>query len=162
MYTFPASYSTVENVLEALPSVGSVTNITSAVIAQFIGRTDALINAKISRQYALPIAGDVPILQTLSLDITLYNILAKRLYAGEQLSKSPWPDRYKEALDVLEEIAAGTLPLTTTSGAALPASTTLGQVWSSTEDYLPTMTEDDMTLSLVDTYKIEVTRGDRE
>jgi phage gp36-like protein len=160
MYTFPASYTTVANVLEALPAVGSITNITSAVVCSFIGRSEALINAKVSKQYTLPIAGDVPLLQTLSLDITLYNLLAKRIFAGEQLSKSPWPDRYKEALDVLDEIAAGTIPLLTSSGAIVTAGP--GLPWSSTMDYLPTMTEDDMTLSLVDSYKIDVIRGDRD
>lgn len=163
MYTFPVCYTSVDNVLEAMPIIGSVTNITSAVVASFIGRSDALINAKISRQYALPMAGDVPLLQSLSLDITLYNLLAKRIYAGEQLSNSPWPDRYKEALETLDEIASGELVLVTSSGDALSSSpSAIGQVWSSTEDFLPTMTEDDMTLSLVDGYKIDVTRGERE
>jgi phage gp36-like protein len=163
MYIFPTIYTTVENVLSAMPAIGSVTNITSAVIAQYIGASDALINAKISRQYSVPVVGDVPLLQSLSLDITLYNMLAKRIYVGEQLSKSPWPDRYKEALGILDEIAEGTLQLIGSSGSILePSLESTGQVWSSTEDTLPTMTEDDMTLSFVDTYKIDVIRGERE
>jgi phage gp36-like protein len=161
MNTFPVIYTTVANILESLPSVGSITNITSAVVANFIGRSDALINAKISKQYTLPIVGDVSILQSLSIDITLYNLLAKRIFAGEQLSKSPWPDRYKEALDTLDEISTGILPLITSSNEVI-ASCTAGLPWSSTMDTLPTMTEDDMTLNLVDTVKIDLIRGERE
>jgi phage gp36-like protein len=161
MNTFPVIYTTVANILESLPSVGSITNITSAVVANFIGRSDALINAKISKQYTLPIVGDVSILQSLSIDITLYNLLAKRIFAGEQLSKSPWPDRYKEALDTLDEISNGILPLITSSNEII-ASGAAGLPWSSTMDTLPTMTEDDMTLNLVDTVKIDLIRGERE
>ncbi len=161
-YTFPASYCTVDHVLEAMPSIGSITNITSNVIAAYIGRSEAFINAKICRQYDMPLAVQVPLLHSLSLDITLYNMLAKRIYAGEQLSKSPWPDRYKEALDTLEEVSNGTLQLLTSSFEALsPSSEVGGQVWSSVENALPTFTEDDMSLSLVDSYKIEVSRGER-
>ena len=139
--TFPVSYTTISLIYQTLPDIGSVTTLTSAHLANFAGQGEALINAKISNLYSIPLTQEVPILQMISTDIAVYNILTRRLFTSKQLETSPWPDRYKESLATLDKIADGTIPLVDSSGAVLSGRTDQAEVYSTTQDYVPTFWE---------------------
>lgn len=141
MTTLPVSYTTIGIMQSILPDIGSITTLTSAHIAVFAGQGEALINAKISKAYSLPLTAEVPLLQGLSTDIALYYLLSRRIYGPERLNASPWPDRFKEAMVILDDVGAGKIALVTSSGAILGARTDIAEVFSTTMGYEPTFFE---------------------
>jgi phage gp36-like protein len=139
--TLPVSYSTVSLCYVTLSELGSVTTLTSAHVADFIGQAQAFIDAKIVKAYSLPMTQPVDLLQTLCTDMAIYRILTRRLYTAARLEASPWPDRYKEALEVLDDIATGEIPLIDNSGTVLEGRTDMSEVWSTTKGFVPTFSE---------------------
>jgi phage gp36-like protein len=129
MPTLTTSYTSVENLLRVLPDIGSVTTLASAHLTFFIGQAEAIINGRISQRYALPLSAVPQQLESVATDIAIYYLLAKRLYTGKQLEASPWPDRYKEALETLGEIAEGAITLTDTAGTVLAGRSDIAQVY---------------------------------
>lgn len=138
-----------------LPEIGSNSTITSQHLLTFAGMAESLINAKISRQYALPLSVEVPILQTIATDLAIYNTLTGRLYSAERLKNSTWPERYKQAMDILKEISDGTLQLLDSSGSIVGARTDINEVWSDKMDYIPTFHEGSFADSIQDPDKID-------
>lgn len=161
--TFAVSYTNVETVHEALPEIKTqALNITSAEIAREAGQVEALINAKIARFYALPFAYDVPLLTGIATDLTCYNLLVKRLFTAGVPEGSPWPDRWKEAMEILDSVAAGETPLLTASLAVIAGSTETAEAWSLTQDYSPTYYESDETTDFeIDPDRTEDAQADR-
>ena len=148
------SYTSVDKMLGTLPAVGSMTTVMSADLFTFAADAEGLVNAKLSRLYTVPVVGGPPVLGTLATDIALYRLLALRLFTQEQLNASPWVDRYKEAMDILDDIAAGEITLVTTAGGVVEGVTT-GEPWSNTLDYTPTFAEDAFESSVVDPDKLD-------
>lgn len=105
--TLPVSYTTVDRIYETLPMIGSVTKITSAQIALQAGNEQARINVCLVERYTLPLNVDVPQLSQIATDMTIYNIVAKRMFTAKRLEDSPWPEVYKESLDRLNDIKNG-------------------------------------------------------
>jgi phage gp36-like protein len=149
-------YTSVGDVLSLQPQIGSVTTITSAVVARFIGHADAIINAKLARLYSVPVAGDVPVLGVISADATVYRLLSLRMLNAEQNSKKPeWVNRYKESMDLLEAISKGDLPLVTSSGVEIAVGASgYGEATSNTISYDQTFNEGSMFESWVDDLKL--------
>jgi phage gp36-like protein len=139
--SLPASYSTVLLCYLTLPDLGSVTTLTSAHIAGFIGQAEAEINARLVKSYALPLAVEVPLLTMLATDLAIYRVLTRRLYTAERLQQSPWPDRYREAQQTLVAIQDGALPLVDSSGAVVGGRTDVAELWTTTKNYVPTFWE---------------------
>lgn len=137
-------YTTVDNVYQGYPTVGSITTITSIVISSlFIVQVEAMINSKISKLYSVPVAGSPPLLEMIARDITMYRLLSRRMYPQERASNSDWPDRFKESMALLDQIADGEMPLLTASGTAIAQLSTTGAVpWSNTQAYTPTFLDD--------------------
>ncbi len=156
------SYTTVSRMLLTLPEIQSRTNIRSAEFADFASRGESIINAKIARRYSLPFTVEIPILETLSTDIAIYLVLTRRVFTGEKKNDSTWPDRYKEALDMCDSIAAGTLALLDSSGGIISQSGNAGEAYSSSMNFEPTMTEDDPIRQIVDPDKIDEIQSDRD
>lgn len=152
--TYPVSYTSC-SLMMTLPEIGSNSTITSQHLLTFAGMAESLINAKISRQYALPLTVDVPILQTIATDLAIYNTLTGRLYTAERMKSSAWPERYKQAMDILKEISNGTLQLLDSSGSIVAARTDINEVWSDKMDYIPTFHEGNITDSIQDEDKID-------
>lgn len=148
-------YSTVPDVFRVLPSVGSLTTVNSDTIVAFINEADAVINARLGKLYTVPVS-DCPVVTVISTEIAAYRMLTRRILTQEQVKNSVWPDRFKEALEMLKEIASGDLPLVTSSGALIEA-TGLGggEAWSNTQDYVPTFAEDGFAASGIDEDKLE-------
>ncbi|HEV8639641.1 MAG TPA: phage protein Gp36 family protein [Methylomirabilota bacterium] len=153
--TSPVSYTSVGLMYISCPDLGSVTTLTSGHLATFAGQAEAEINGNIARLYALPMAGDVPLLTTLATDIAIYKVLTRRLFTSERLAASPWPDRYRESVAMLLKIADGSLPLVTASGAVLAGRSDISEVFSTTKNYVPTIWEGAWPNQDVDPNKIE-------
>ena len=157
--------------LGALPAIGSRTSITSADFHNnFLIPAESIIDSKLVKLYTLPITtecqcGDtcnVPILQTIATDIALYRVLSQRIFQQEKKNESLWPDKFKQAMDLLESIKDGEMELVKDDGSIVDERTDLASVETSTEDYNPTMTEDDPIFHIDDQDKIDDIRQDRD
>lgn len=158
------SYTTVSAMLVLLPNVSSSTNASSAHLSLFAQDAEGLMNAKLSKTYALPFTFVVPaghVLRSIATDLACYRFLTRRVFTSERANKSEWPDRFREAMDLLDEIVSGGIPLLDSSGGVIPASISQSQIWSNTMNFQPTMTEDSEEVQFVDEDKIRTIRDDR-
>lgn len=162
------NYTTVAALTQAYPYIGSMTTITSAVIAaRFIAPAETLINGKLSKLYTVPLsdAAGFPLLETVANGIAIYWMLSRRVYPQERMTKSDWPDRFKEAMDMLDEMASGEIPIFTGSGVVISQNATdgAGQPYSSTMDMEPTFKDYPEELySAVDPLKLDAVGGSVE
>src|SRR3990172_4729811 len=146
--TSVVSYTSVNAVLRTVPAINSMTNIASADIAHHAARVEALMNARLSRNYALPFTSTIPLLEMVATDLTIYDIIAKRNVTMSRNDDNDWPARFKSAEKLLEQIANGEMPLITTSMAAIAPSAGAARVWSNTQTYEPTFNEDASTVTM--------------
>ena len=160
--TFPVSYTTVSDILNTLPAINSITNIASADIAYYAGKVESKMNAKLAQGFALPFTSDINVLTTLATDLSCYEIMAKRLFVQGFSKESPWPDRFKEAEEMLDDIVQGKYPLLDSSNTIIETKDTGNfLVKSNTQGYEPTFTEMDDTLNRVDPDKLDDLYDDR-
>jgi len=118
----------------------SATDVPTALLTKAIVKADAEIRAAFSSDLlaALDALETTPaIIKSLAEDIASYYVM-RGLYSGKMPSTNEWIDRYKEAKDLLEKIAAGTLQI---EGITLK----IGPIQSSTKDYKRTFDERDET-----------------
>ena len=116
----------------------SATDVPSALLTKSIVKADAEIRAAFSSDLlaALDALETTPaIIKSLAEDIASYYVM-RGLYSGKMPSTNEWIDRYKEAKNTLEKIAAGILQI---EGITLK----VGAVQSSTKDYKRTFDERD-------------------
>ena len=128
----------------------SATEVPTALLAKAIIKADAEVRAAFSSDLlaALDALGTVPaIIKSLAEDIASYFVM-RGLYSGRSPSINEWIDKYKEAKETLEKIAAGNLQI---EGITLK----VGTVQSSTKDYKRTFDERDETNWETDPDKIE-------
>ena len=158
------SYTTVTDVVVMVPAINSITNITSEAIYTYITRVDNRINAKLAGAYSLPLpTGVYPILKDIATDLTIYEIVGKRnMTLVSRDKESAWPSRFKEAEKLLDQIAAGTMPLLNSSLQEVAQSAGgADPVWSNTQDYTPTMNEDEFSTMFQDQDKLDAIDDDR-
>lgn len=164
--TLPVSYTTVESVKLTATELSSLSTVTSGDIAHFAGRTEAWMNSKLAMRYSLPFSQDIPVLQGIATDLTVYALLSKRIFtatkASEKLGRSQWPERFKEAKDMLEEVVNGAAALVTLSGDLLAARTDIDPIYVTTEDYHSTFHEGGQLDQVQDTDKVDDLLSDRE
>lgn len=135
-------YTTVARIYDVLPRLETdVTDLTSAQIVGFIEDAEAEINAMVANLYTVPIAGGPPLLRAVATDMALYRILSRRLFTQERLQNSVWPDRFKEAQDLLKEIASGKTPLVDSGGTLVGNRRDVARVESNTMNYHQTFSE---------------------
>ncbi len=134
----PFSYSTVSLMMLTLPAAMSLTNVQSAHFAHYGGQAQALVSAKLAKFYSMPLTQEVPILQAITTDISLYYLLVKRVFTGERMNKSEWPDRFKMAMDILDDISTGKLPLLDSAGVLVTGRGDIAEVWTNNKGYRPT------------------------
>jgi phage gp36-like protein len=141
--TLPCSYTTTTAVLAAYPPIGSVTTVSSAHIAAAIGAQQAMIDAKLAARYDVPFAAVPPIIESITTDLSVHQLLTQRVFTGERANKSEWPDAWLRSADLLDALAVGSATLVTGSGTVLATRDSpaqgLGEVWSSTLATTPTM-----------------------
>ena len=126
------------------------TEVPAELLAKAIIKAEAEIRAAFSSDLlaALDALGTTPaIIKSLAEDIASYFVM-RGLYSGRSPSINEWIDKYKEAKDTLEKIAAGILQI---EGITLK----VGTIQSSTKDYKRTFDERDETNWETDPDKIE-------
>ena len=131
-------YSTYADVMRQAPTIGSISNISSEFVADTIGEVDAVINARISGIYSVPISPAPPLLQVISSDLSCYRIMRRsgQLFSGDMQTRSDWPKRFSEANSLLAMIVDGSIPLLTSSGAQIDQNAT-SDIWYSHANYTP-------------------------
>ena len=136
------TYATAGDVYALLPNIGSLSDLTSAqVLEVFIKPAEAEMNAKLSKYYTVPVTGTVPLLQAISTEIAIYRALTLRVFTASMLKESAWPDRYKRAHEMLDELANGKWNLVDSAGVVVAGRAGFATAHSNTMDYLPTFHE---------------------
>ena len=148
--SYPASYSTVEDVYQTLPQIGSVSNVTSRNIVYQIGRVEANMNAKLAKVFTLPFSQTLLQLTTISTDLTIHE-LSKRFTVLSKLKDDKDSSLYKDAMNMLDDIVSGETPLVNASNETIENSTLSGvTAWSNNQSYTPTFNEQSMFESELD------------
>jgi len=128
--SLPASYALVEDVISAFPSVGSITSCTSSDIVYAIGRAQARVSAKLSNNYDVKSLCGSPVINLITTDLAVYELIGKRHVHATAARATDWADRFKEADDLLNSILNGTVNVLDSTGVELPA--TIARPWSNT------------------------------
>lgn len=152
--SFPITYAKVEDVQQTFPAINSVSNINSETVAYQMGRTEGMMNARLSKNYTVPVSPAPLLLTLIATDLTIWE-MAKRIFSGDTLKDSAWAVRYSEANSLLAQVANGTLPLTTASGTTVTMDKNVMEVYSSKSSYTPTFQEDGFVASEVDQDKLD-------
>jgi phage gp36-like protein len=139
-------YATTSSLSELIPNFLRQNTTTSdtagtSMFARHVLRAESVVNAYVSKLYALPfIVGTTttnvpPVLRTLSEDIACYYAL-RSAFTQDGQSKNPYYEAYKGAMDTLESIAEGETILVNTSGSFIATQST-NRYLSSTEGQTP-------------------------
>ena len=158
------TYTDVSRCYATVPAVGSATSVQSNEMAFFIENAEGIINAKLAKLYTVPVLINSvapPVLTAIATDLALYRALALRMFTQEQINKSVWPDRFKEAMELLDEIAAGEM-LLVASGSVLETDSSRIKLESNTQGYTPTFNEDSFLQSTQDPDKLDDIANDRD
>lgn len=139
------AYSTNTSILLLLPGLQQTTTEagyteTSALIASHVARADTVINAKIAKRYDVSgfnTTGSVPpMLKTISEDMASYYSY-RSLYSSDNQNFNEWTDKFKEAMELLDEIRDGDIDLVNTTGSVIQerTSATLDKIIANNENH---------------------------
>lgn len=149
---YPVSYSSVSDVYSVMSNIGSVSNVGSIEIAYELGRVEALVNARLSRLYSLPLSSVPLVISKIVTDLSIYG-LSKR-FAIFQKSNDQFEKYRDDALQTLADIVDGKLPLLDSSLQVISMSSNSGLVpWSNTKTFTPTFNEDEFENQFLDDTK---------
>ncbi len=158
--TLPASYATVDDVLDLCTRIGSISTVTSAHVRRMIGMAQADVDAKLAKKYDLPFTSEVPFLTVLTANLAVYYSTRKH-FTREKSNKSDWVDSYKiEAERLLQQLLENQVELIDTGGTVIDPSDSEGPS-SNTEDYIPTFSELPFTEHEVDEDKLTDKRNEQ-
>ena len=163
--TLPSSYSSVTRINSAFPMISSVTNVTSAIIAQYIGDVEAEINGRIAGRYALPLTVECPILTAIATREAIYRIAVQRAlvqFPPAQQGQHPMQVQHRDDQKLMDQIAAGSIKLVDSSGAQIAAEVTNTEFYSTTKTYVPTFHEGAWTDMVRDQNKLDDIEADRD
>jgi phage gp36-like protein len=166
-------YATVTSLALLLPGFAEGDTITVDEVAKnrfskHIDRAESLVDAAIGRKYALPFIseGDTtttnvpPAIRTLSEDIACYFAM-RGSFSQDGKTKNPYLDDYERALETLEKIALGTMPLVYTGGSEVPANSS-SLIMSSTKTFRPVFGLDDAVDWRRDPDEVRQTEAERQ
>jgi phage gp36-like protein len=146
-------YTTIAGITQTQPDL---IDIDPDQIEQAIQGAEAEINGHIARLYTLPITVPVPLLTSLANEIAIYRIFTSRPFQGAPRPvETQWVERYKTAVAILLQVAAGTMLLVDATGVLVTQSHDISGAWSSTMNYTPTFGEGQDQGFTVDVNKIE-------
>jgi phage gp36-like protein len=135
-----AQYTSVGRIYDIEPAIKDVSDLSSAHLGIFINDAEAEINARLIKSYTMPLS-NAPLITAIATDLSIYRVLSRRIFTQAQLKNSVWPDRFKESLDTLKEVADGTIELVDEDGTIIAGRTDQAELWSNTKNYLPTFHE---------------------
>ena len=159
------SYTSVSRINSAFPAIGSISNITSAVIAMYASDVEAEINVLIANRYVLPLTVVSPLLTAIATREAIYRILVQRAliqFPPAQQGQHPLQIQHKDDQDLLKKLEAGDLQLVDSSGAEILMDLTQLETYSTTQGYLPTFHEGDWTDTVQDQDKLDDILSDRD
>lgn len=157
-----SNYTNYERIVGLVPGIGSITDLTSTQLVNvFINPVESLINSKLSRYYTVPLSPAPDMIRGIADSLAVYKILIARAMLPGRLKDSPWPDKFKEDMKLLDDIAAGTTPIITDSGTTVPQNTTYA-AQSNQTGYNQTFQEDDILDSFIDERKLDDLEDKRE
>lgn len=119
----------------------TVDEVATARFSKHIDRAESVVNAVVARRYSLPFTNVPPVLRTLTEDLACYYAM-RGSFSQDGKVKNPYLDDYKAAMETLEKIMAGTLPLAFTDGSEVPANSA-NLFLSTTKDFRPVFGLDD-------------------
>lgn len=160
--TLPASYCTVADIFSVVPGIGSDSRVTSDFVALEIGKTQARINVALAPRYSVPFSSAPPIIQAIATDLTAKAILEKTIFATNRQADDKLITGFEWAADLLASISSGTATLVDSAGSAVTERSTTNVIWSSTQDYLPTMHEGEWGDMVQDPDKLDALVDDRQ
>lgn len=163
--TLPVSYTSVTRINSAFPSISSVSNINSAIIAQYAGDVEAEINALVSKRYTLPLTVEVPILIAIATREAIYRIAVQRAlvqFPPAQQGQHPMQVQHKDDQALLTKIADGDIQLIDSLGAVIAVDATQLEIYSTTKNYVPTFHEGSWVDTVQDQDKLDDIDADRD
>lgn len=135
----PASYCNVQDIFEVVPSIGSHSSITSAYIAAEIGRTQAMIDGRLAARYSVPFSPVPHLIEAIAVDLSAKAIIEKRIFSTNRTADDKMLTGFEHAMKLLSAVASGTVSLVDSAGSIVAGRADVAQIWSSTDDYAPTM-----------------------
>jgi len=148
------SYTTVENVLDLYPRVGSLSTVTSSNIAFYIDQAENEINGHLINGYTLPFSSTPPIISTLSTEYSLVKIL-QRFFTQEVGSDNVYvTQRLDDVKEYLNKINTGDIGLYTSSLELIPYNPG-DTIFSNTMNFDPTFTMIDETYQVIDSERMD-------
>jgi len=132
-----AVYTTVAKVTDLFPKIKD-TQISSASIAFYINQAEAEINGRLAPQYSLPFSTTPALIETIATELSLIKVL-DRFFTSEARSSNSWRDtRKKDAQNLLDGIANGSMSLINSSHTIINPRSDLHGIVSNTSEYTPT------------------------
>jgi len=147
-------YTTVDNVYDLYPRVGSLSTVTSSQISFFIDQAENEINGHLVNGYTLPFSSTPPIIESLSTEYSLVKIL-QRFFTQEVGSENSWvAQRAESVIDYLTKINSGDIGLFTSSLELIPYNSG-DTIFSNTMNYNPTFTMLNPSLQQIDSDRLD-------
>ena len=163
--TSPVSYTSVTRIHSAYPMIGSVSNITSGILAQYAGDVEAEINGRLSARYTLPLTVECPLLTAIATREAIYRTVVQRTlvqFPPAQQGAHPLQVQHRDDQKLLEMLASGAIKLVDASGARVSWDTADMPLASTTKDYYPTFHEGPWTEMVQDPDKLDNIAADRD
>lgn len=157
-----SAYTSVNNVLQIEPFIGSASHITSAHILAAIERAESEVNGILAQNYTVPLSGTVPLVKGVVEEITVYKLLAQRMFTAERLQESPWPRVFKEAYTRLNAIGSGKVTLVNSAGTVIEQITSQAEAKTNTMGWKPTHTMQPFEEQARDPNKMRSIRDERQ
>lgn len=149
-------YSTVNGFLTAYPKLNA---IGPDLINAFLTRASATIDGYIAGAITVPVSPTPPLLVGIEEDLAYVGIMRRN---SQEASKDSALDKLEEsAIGKLEDIRDGKITLLDSAGAALTTGQG-GQIWSSTEGFVPTFGAGAIEDAQVDPDRLEDEAGARK
>ncbi len=148
------TYTTVENVYDLYPRVGSLSTITSSQIAFYIDQAENEVNGHLVNGYTLPFSSTPPIIRTLSTEYSLVKIL-QRFFTQEVGSDNAYVAQRLDAVkEYLTQINSGDIGLYNSSLELIPYNAG-DTIFSNTMNFNPTFTMLDESLQQIDSDRLD-------
>ena len=165
------AYTLAADILAILPGLPQTTTAagytaTATIITSHVTRSDALIDAKLSRRYSVPFAttstSTPPVITSISQDITAYYSY-RSLFTRDSRQRFEYlDDFYATALKTLDDIALGVIDVVNTAGSVISERNSGNKVYSTTESWMPIFDVDDEMKWKFDSDRLTQINSDRQ
>lgn len=165
-------YATTTSLSLLLPGYadGETTTVDEVAKNRFskhIDRAESIVDAAIGRRYSLPFVSEgattttnvPPVLRTITEDIASYYAM-RASFSQDGKVKNPYLADYESAVEMLNAIMGGTMPMVYTNGSEVPANS-VNRFLSTTKDFRPVFGLDEATEWRRDPDEVRQTEAER-